>query len=319
MGLEGAVVEETAGEGLELLAEVGEEEVEAGFASGGEEVEGAELLLQMLSAGGGGVDEADVGTKHGLQGGDEQRVVGAGEEEGVHAALEEGRQVGLEGGDGGGVVEPVFLDEGSEEGSGLLEDEQVGPTQGEGVLVGMAADGAAGGNDTDPLAVRCGKGRVDAGFDDADDGDVVVFLKRGKGVGAGGVAGDDDGFDATGYEEADVLVGKLADRFGAFGSVREPGRVAEVDDGFVREELLDGLDDGEATDAGVKDAESLGIHVQGFRQNLENLEDFFFGSRGRLGIGPLISLIALILGIGEFVSGKGDFVGGNVGWSAVVG
>ena len=219
--------------------------------------------MQMLGAGGGGVDEADVGAEEFLQGWDEQRVVGAGEKEGVHAAIEERLQVGLQGGDGGGVVEPVFLDEGSKKWGRLLEDEEVGSAEGEGVLVGVAADGAAGGDDADALAGGFGEGGCHAGFDDADEGDVVILLQSGEGVGGGGVAGDDDGFDAFGDEEADVFVGELSNRLGALRSVGDPGGVAEVDDGLVRQKALDGFDDGEAADAGVKDAERLGVHVGG--------------------------------------------------------
>ena len=54
------------------------------------------------------------------------------------------------------MVDPVFFDEGSEEGRGLFEDEEVGSTEGKSVLVGVATDGAAGGDDADALGVGLG-------------------------------------------------------------------------------------------------------------------------------------------------------------------
>jgi len=282
-GFDGAAGEEALGEEFELFVEVGEEEVEGGGSVLGEEVEGGEVGLQVLGAGGGGVDESNAGAEDRLQGRDEERVVGAGEEEGVHAAVEERLEVGLQGLDGGGVVDPVFFDEGGEEGRGLFKDEEVGSTEGKRVLVGVAADGAASGDDADALTGWFGKGGVDAGLDDADDGDVVVFLEIGEGVGAGGVAGDDDGFDAFGEKEADVLVSEVADGLGALGAVGDSRGIAEVDDGLVREEALHGFDDGEAADAGVKDAERLGVHEmtgalrRGVRQKTGGLENCFLG------------------------------------------
>ena len=153
---------------------------EFAFAIGwGKKVKAGEFLLEVFGAGGGGVDEADVAGEDFAEGGDEERVVGAGEHEGVDALFDEGIEVGAEDLLGGGVCDPVFLDEGDEEWGGLAVDDEAGAALGEGVLIGVGADGSAGGDDADALRFWIGEGGFDAGFDDADDGDAVVLVEDG--------------------------------------------------------------------------------------------------------------------------------------------
>src|SRR5690606_30549925 len=74
----GRFLEELPGQRLEFLGKVGEVEFQGAIALFGlEQVEAGEFLFQVLGAGGGGVDEADVSGKDLLENGDEQRVVGA--------------------------------------------------------------------------------------------------------------------------------------------------------------------------------------------------------------------------------------------------
>ena len=61
-------------------------------------------------------------------------------------------------------------------------------------------------------------------------------------------------------QEADVLVGELADGFRAFGAVGQAGGVAEVDDVFGGQQLLDGADDSQAADAGIEEAQGGVAH-----------------------------------------------------------
>jgi hypothetical protein len=216
---------------------------------------GGEFVTDVGGAGGSGVDEADFVADEFLQDGDEEGVVGAAEEEGVDVALQHRLEVLFEDEFEGGVIEPALLDEGDEEGGGAGVDLEVGTAEGEVVLVGVALDGAFGADDADALAVGRGEGGGDAGFEDAEDGDAEGGAEGVEGVGGGGVAGDDDGFDALVDQELGVFEGEAADGFGGLGAVGDAGGVAEVDDGFVGEELAEGADDGEAADAGVEDAE----------------------------------------------------------------
>lgn len=184
--------------------------------------------------------------------------MGAAEDEGVHAFVEERGEVFAEDGFQRGVVGPAFFDEGDEEGGGDGVDLEAGLAHGEGVLIRAAADGAGGADDADALAGGIGKGGLDARLQDADDGDAEGGLQKRQGVGGGGVAGDDDGLDAMADEELGVLHGETADGVGGFGAVRDAGGIAEVDDGFIRKQLPQGADDGEAADAGIKDTEGGG-------------------------------------------------------------
>jgi hypothetical protein len=267
-GLEGGVVdrveveaEELAGLVFGLLGEVGEVDVEGGWSvrGGGEELVSGEFVADVGGAGGGGVDEADFVADEFLEDGDEEGVVGAAEEEGVDVALQHRLEVFFEDEFEGGVIEPALLDEGDEEGSGAGVDLEVGSAEGEVVLVGVAFDGAFGADDADALAVGGGEGGGDAGFEDAEDGDAEGGAEGVESVGGGGVAGDDDGFDALVDQELGVFEGEAADGFRGLGAVGDAGGVAEVDDGFVGEELAECADDGEAADAGVEDAEGGGF------------------------------------------------------------
>jgi len=249
--------EELAGLVFGLLGEVGEVDVKAGRGDrgGGQEVVGGEFVADVGGAGGGGVDEADFVADEFLEDRDKERVVGAAEEEGVDVALQHRLEVLFEDEFEGGVIEPALLNEGNEEGGGAGVDLEVGTAEGEVVLVGVAFDGAFGADDADALAVGGGEGGGDAGFEDAEDGDAEGGAEGVEGVGGGGVAGDDDGFDALVDQELGVFEGEAADGFWGLGAVGDAGGVAEVDDGFVGEELAEGADDGEAADAGVEDAE----------------------------------------------------------------
>jgi hypothetical protein len=158
------------------------------------------------------------------------------------------------------VVDPVFLDDRNEERGGFFQDHQAGALQGERVLVGVGADGAAGGDDADAFGGGVGERTFHAGLDHAEDRDAIDFAELVECVGGGGVAGDDDRLDVLGEEESDILLGEALDGFAAFRAVGDAGGVAEVDDGFPGQELLDGADHGEAADSGVEDAEGAWVH-----------------------------------------------------------
>ena len=153
-------------------------------------------------------------------------------------------------------LEAAVLDEGHEERAGLHIDGGVRVVLVDGLLIGAGLDRGVGGDDAD-LAVLRGLRREAGGrVDDAEDGQVRIGLTDllfGDGVRR--VAGDDDRLDVERAEEPDVGEDVLGDLpFGA-GAVGHVGRVAEVDDVFSRHAVDDGLDDGEAADARVEDAD----------------------------------------------------------------
>ena len=215
---------------------------------------GGEFIADVGSTSGSRVDEADFISDEFLQDGHKQWVVGAAEEEGVDVALEHRREVLFEHELQRGVVEPALLDEGHEQGSGLGVDLEVGTAQSQVVLVGVAFDGALGANDADALAVRRGHGGGDAGLQDAKDGNAEGGAQGVQSVGGGGVAGDDDSFDALMDEELGVFECETADGLGRFGAVGDAGGVAKVNDRLVWEQFTQGANDGQTADAGVEDA-----------------------------------------------------------------
>src|SRR5687768_871999 len=74
------------------------------------------------------------------------------------------------------------------------------------------------------------------------------------------VAGDHDGLHALRQEPLEDLEAVAANGLGRFRPVGNPGGVAEIDRGLVREPLEDGAGDGEAADPGIEDADRRGVH-----------------------------------------------------------
>ena len=105
------------------------------------------------------------------------------------------------------------------------------------------------------MGVTAAVAALDAGVDDADDGDAEAALDVVEGEGGGGVAGDDEEVGALGFEEAGAFDGVAGDGALGFGAVGEAGGVAEVDVVRAGDEGQQGAEDGEAAEAGVEDAD----------------------------------------------------------------
>ena len=183
--------------------------------------------------------------------------MGAAEDEGVDALGEERVEVAAEHLVGDGILDQAFLDEGNEERAGSAVDCRAGFQGEDGFLVSAAGDGRAGADDADGFVF----GRIDGGFgsgnDDADDGDFEDLFHAGDAEGRGGVAGDDDHFGASGEKKISDLDAVALDGFAAFSTVGNARGVADVEDVFVREEAAQAGGDGEASDAGVENADGL--------------------------------------------------------------
>jgi hypothetical protein len=96
---------------------------------------------------------------------------------------------------------------------------------------------------------------VGAGFDYADDGDGEGVLDVVKGECGGGVAGDDEEFGTLFVEELRAGYGVARDGLVGLGAVGETGGVAEIEVAGVGDEGEQGAEDGEASEAGVEDAD----------------------------------------------------------------
>ena len=230
----------------------------------------------------GGVDEGEVAAEAVEGVGEDvaqQGVVGAAEKEGGDGGeLGEGfGEVDADDLAGDGVVDPALFDQRDEEGAALFDgaDAEVG----EGGGVGVGLDGGGGGEDEDLRGGggrEAGVGRVEliddplvavddvggllgAGLDDAEDGDGVGGgADVVEGEGGSGVAGDDEETGALLEEEAGARDGVAGDGVAGLGAVGEAGGVAEVEEGGGGELLAEGAEDGEAAEAGVKDADDEG-------------------------------------------------------------
>ncbi len=180
--------------------------------------------------------------------------MGAAEDEGVDAFGEEGLEVSAEHLVGDRILEEAFFDERHEQGAGGAVDFRGGFEFQDRFLVGSAGDGRAGADDADGF-VFCGvHGGIGSGEDDADDGDLEDLLHARDAEGRGGVAGDNDHFRAAVEKHVSDLDAVAFDSFPAFSTVGNAGGVADVEDVLVGQEAAQAGGDGEASDAGVEDA-----------------------------------------------------------------
>ena len=83
----------------------------------------------------------------------------------------------------------------------------------------------------------------------------MLALPRVERVSSGRIAGNDDRLHVLRGQEVRDLAAVASDRVRTLRAVRNARRIAEVDHTFVRE-LLDQLaDNGQATDAGIENAD----------------------------------------------------------------
>jgi hypothetical protein len=68
----------------------------------------------------------------------------------------------------------------------------------------------------------------------------------------GGIAGNDDGFNAMSDEKLGVFDGEATDRIGRLRAVGHSGSVTKIKNGFIRQQLTQRTNDGETADAGVE-------------------------------------------------------------------
>ena len=99
--------------------------------------------------------------------------------------------------------------------------------------------------------------RFGAGLDHADHGAGAYRLERRQAVGAGGVAGDDDELGLVPLEQLPHLERVALDGAVALGAVGQTGRVPQVDQLLLGQQLTQGVDDREAPDARIEDPNGL--------------------------------------------------------------
>ena len=107
---------------------------------------------------------------------------------------------------------------------------------------------------TRPDARRRGRG-ADAGFDDADDRDLVAVLQRVERDRGRAVARDDEHLDAAVDEQVGDLERVLQHVVGRLRTVREAAGVAEVERRLVRQQVDERAQHREPAEPGVEDAD----------------------------------------------------------------
>jgi hypothetical protein len=192
------------------------------------------------------------------------------------------------------VIDPTLFDEGDEERTGFFACRQAKGVEGAGV--GMRLDRGVGGEDEDVVLGRDGRryernagalrvaqndrhscavgenihrggeGGLGAGLDYADDGDGQGVLNVFKGESSGGVAGDDEEVGALAVKELCAGDGVAGDGLAGLGTVGQAGGVAQVDVVGPGDQGQQSAEDGEAAEAGVKDADGrLGCQLSVLR------------------------------------------------------
>jgi hypothetical protein len=113
---------------------------------------------------------------------------------------------------------------------------------------------------------RGGEGGSCTGFDYADDGDGQGVLDVFEGESGGGIAGDDEEVGALAVKELCAGDGVAGDGLAGLGTVGQPGGVAKVDVVGTGDQGQQSAEDGEAAEAGVKDADGrLGCQLSVLR------------------------------------------------------
>lgn len=187
----------------------------------------------------------------------QKRIMGAAQNKGVDPLGEEWFEVALEHLVGDGILKQPLLDQRDKQGAGGAMDLGFGFDRADGVFVGAAGDRGSGADNADDL-IFCGG---DRGFgsrkNDTLDRNLEKLFHARDAQGGGGVAGDDDHLGALGEEEFANFHAVTLDSLAAFATVGNAGRIADVEDIFRRQEPPEAGGDGEAPDAGIKNANRI--------------------------------------------------------------
>ena len=154
-------------------------------------------------------------------------------------------------------MQPAFFREGHEERAGFREDAGLGRHAQNRLLVGLAGDGAGRADDADAPAARpiyCGPR---ARSDDAEHGNLKFVAQGIECVGGSRVACDDEHLNAAFHEQIGAPCCIAPDGFAGFRAVGHPGRVAQVNDGFMGKIFGDARKDRQAADARVEDSDRI--------------------------------------------------------------
>ena len=161
---------------------------------------------------------------------------------------------------GGGQVRPAFLGQRHEHLAGLLHDLGVCHQLADGARIGAASDRALGGDHGDAAIARGGDAGPRAGLDHADHRNVLPGLlqeierhRRGR------VAGDHQHLYALVEQQPRRLQRVGLHRLGALGAVRQPRRVAEIDEAFAGKPRHQCAQYRQPAHAGVEDPDRPGI------------------------------------------------------------
>ncbi len=162
----------------------------------------------------------------------------AGQQQRVDPPLHHRVEVRVQRRAGGGVVQPILLDQRHQQWRGHRMDDQAGAALRERMLVRMGTDSAAGGDQPHALRLRLGQHRIHPGLDHADDGQAILRPEFRQRVSRGRIAGDDDRLHPMIEQEAHILIGELPDRLRAFRAIGQAGRISEINDIFRGQKLL---------------------------------------------------------------------------------
>jgi len=158
-----------------------------------------------------------------------------------------------------GSFEGARLHERHQRGGRARPDVGPRPLVRDGRGVGTRADRGLGGDDRYPSRAR-GRGRRErAGPHHPQDGRLGPPTEPVKGHRRRGVAGDHDGLDALTFEVVEALAGEADDLLVTARAVRRPRPVAEIDRALLRKAGPHALEDRQAPDARVEQADRSGI------------------------------------------------------------
>ena len=208
-------------------------------------------------------DERDPAAEDPLEDRPDQRVVRAAEDHGVDVCGLERLGVLADGVGRLGPERGLALDQRHEAGARDREKPGAGVERLHELAVAAGVHRRLGREQADPAVARRLDGRVRLGRDHADHRQRQLLLELRQRRRRRGVAGDEDQLDALALHERGDLAGEAADLVERARPVRQARVVAEVDEVLVRHRHETLVQDGQAADARVEDADGTGIHGAG--------------------------------------------------------
>ena len=174
--------------------------------------------------------------------------MGAAEHQGINAFVLQGMQIAADNHLGLPLVEPPFLHQRHQQGTGLGKDLCLLPGLQYLFLINIALDGRSGADDADAAVGRHGKRLLDGRADHFKNRHIEFLFQQISGRACRGITGYDDDLRAFVQKKFGILSGILANGFRTFRAIRGSRQITEINETLPRQQLLHRFGDSHAAD-----------------------------------------------------------------------